>query len=114
MTLAFTVEMFFALVAVAASVLAVFSAWRVSNLARTVRSTISLQGELHEIRDYVGKIDKWAKRLNSREAVQLSRERAADSANASKQSLTRVSGPEDKDELRRRAGLVAGQPARHN
>ena len=67
-----------------------------------------------ETGEFVRKIDKWAKRLNSREAVQLSRERAADSANASKQSLTRVSGPEDKDELRRRAGLVAGQPARHN
>lgn len=100
-----------ALAAVVASVIAAASAWLALNLARKMRSTISLQGELAEIRDYMGKIDAWAKRINARETMQ--ERRAAESEPPRKRSLTPVSTADVKDELRRRAGLVAGQPARH-
>jgi hypothetical protein len=63
--------------------------------------------ELAEIRDYMGKVDAWAKRINSRETM---RERRA--AERDESSTLAFSGS-PKDELRRRAGLVAGKPARH-
>jgi len=95
-----------------ACAVAVFSSFRASSAATKLRSMTSLQGELVEIRDYLSKLDAWAKRINQREVM---RERRA-SANEPDESSTSVSGPEkptNKDELRRRAGLVAGQPARH-
>lgn len=68
----------------------------------------SLQGELNEIRDYMGKLDQWAKRINQRETMRDRRARELG------ESSTPVSGASNsKDELRRRAGLVAGKPARH-
>ena len=94
----------FGFVACAVSVTAAWSAYR---SAKKVRSTISMQGELHEIRDYMGKLDQWAKRINSRET--MTARRAAERG----ESSTPVSSVSDKDELRRRAGLRAGHPARH-
>ena len=95
-----------------ACAVAVFSSFRASSAARKLRSTTWLQGELVEIRDYLSKLDAWAKRINQREVM---RERRA-SANEPDESSTPATGPAasaNKDELRRRAGLVAGQPARH-
>lgn len=89
---------------------AVFSL-RASRAARNLRSMISLQGELAEIRDYMGKMDRWAKRINAREVMQEQRDPATGQR---KPSSGHVSSIGDKDELRRRAGLVAGQPARHH
>jgi hypothetical protein len=95
-----------------ACAVAVFSSFRASSAATKLRSMTSLQGELVEIRDYLSKLDAWAKRINQREVM---RERRA-SQTEPDESSTSASGPEkptNKDELRRRAGLVAGQPARH-
>lgn len=91
-----------------ACAVAVFSSFRALSAAKKVRSMTSLQGELVEIRDYLAKLDAWAKRINSRETMRD--RRAAERS----ESSTPVSGASSKDELRRRAGLVAGQPARHN
>lgn len=95
-----------------ACALAAFFSYRASSAAKKVRSMIWLQGELGEIRDYLSKVDAWMKRISQREVM---RDRRA-SANERDESSSTVSGPEkstSKDELRRRAGLVAGQPARH-
>lgn len=67
----------------------------------------SLQGELIEIRDYMGKLDAWSKRINSRLAVQNSRDATAPRSSAP------VAGESLKDELRRKAGLLPGKPAPH-
>lgn len=91
-----------------ACALAAFFSYRSSVAAKKVRSMTSLQGELVEIRDYLAKVDAWSKRLNARETM---RERRA--AERDESSTLASSGPNTKDELRRRAGLVAGQPARH-
>lgn len=91
---------------------AAFFSYRASSAAKKVRSMISLQGELVEIRDYLSKLDAWAKRISQRDTM---RDRRA-SAREHDESSTPVSGNNgttNKDELRRRAGLVAGQPARH-
>ena len=90
-----------------ACVLAAFFSYRASAAARKVRSMTSLQGELVEIRDYLSKLDAWAKRIAQRDTMRD--RRAAERS----ESSTPVSGETVKDELRRRAGLVAGQPARH-
>ncbi|HEY3498616.1 MAG TPA: hypothetical protein VGK73_28190 [Polyangiaceae bacterium] len=97
-----------AIVATLSCVLAVWSAFRASAEAKKLRSTTSTLAELAEIRDYMGKVDAWAKRINARETM---RERRAAER---EESSTLVSGAANsKDELRRRAGLVAGRPARH-
>ncbi|HEY3496422.1 MAG TPA: hypothetical protein VGK73_17100 [Polyangiaceae bacterium] len=90
-----------------ASVVSVIAAWSASRSAKKLRSTISMQGELHEMRDYLAKLDAWAKRINSRETMKARR------AAEREESSTPVSSVSDKDELRRRAGLRAGEPARH-
>jgi hypothetical protein len=92
-----------------ACAVAVFSSFRALSAAKKLRSTTWLHGELVEIRDYLSKLDAWAKRINQREVM---RDRRA-SANEPEESSTPATGPQNKDELRRRAGLVAGQPARH-
>lgn len=99
------------LVAICAALCALtaWCSWRACTAARKVRSTTSMQGELHEIRDYMGKIDAWAKRINARETMRERRE-SEPAASSTRASIRSVS---DKDELRRRAGLVAGKPARH-
>lgn len=98
-----------AVICAAACVLAVWSSWRASIAAKKLRSMTSLQSELLEIRDYMAKLDAWAKRINARESTRARREseRGESSTHAST-----VNGA-DKNELRRRAGLVAGKPARH-
>lgn len=100
-----------ALLALLACVTAAFFASKASRVASSLRSMNSLQGELIEIRDHLDKVNRWAKRLNARETMT---EHRATHGRPPKQSSIDVSGVTDKDELRRRAGLVAGQPARHN
>ena len=103
-------------VAMIACVLSVFAAWQASRWASQLRSMTSLLAELHEIRDYVAKLDKWAKRINLRDQQ---RERSDDgtfsaarpTASSKRVSLSAV---ESKDELRRRAGIIAGRPAPHH
>lgn len=90
-----------------ACAVAVFSTSRALSAAKKLRSMSSLHAELVEIRDYMSKLDAWAKRINSRDAMRDRRAAQRD------ESSTLVSSGNDKDELRRRAGLVAGKPARH-
>lgn len=110
-----TVGAIMAMIACAGSV---FAWWRISGLVRTVRSTISMQGELHEIRDYMAKLDAWSKRINARLVMEERREgaRTADSSPSTSKDartdLLRTS--RDKGELRRLAGLVPGRPAPHS
>lgn len=99
-----------ALLAMIACAATVFAWWRTSALASQVRGTISLQGELIEIRDYVAKIDAWAKRINAREIMAERRDPTTGQAT----SVRNASDAGDlKNELRRRAGLLPGRPAPH-
>lgn len=105
-----------ALLAVIACALSAFFWSRTSALASQVRSMRSMQGELIEIRDYVSKIDAWAKRINMREVM---RERHADgkyNGLTRPQSSARATSsaiPLTKDELRARAGIIPGRAAPH-
>ena len=98
-----------AAISVVACVMAAWSSWRASIAAKKLRSMTSLQGELHEIRDYMGKLDAWAKRINARDTMRERREKELDGSSTPASTLNGT----DKNELRRRAGLVAGKPARH-
>jgi Flp pilus assembly protein TadB len=111
MLVAQSVAAIWALVAAISCVLAAVFAWRASNSAKKLRSMISLQGELAEIRDYMAKIDAWCKRINSRET--MTARRSAEASEREPQRSLRLASSNDKDELRRRAGLVAGKPVRH-
>jgi biopolymer transport protein ExbB/TolQ len=104
-----------ATVAMIACALSVFAAWRASQWASQLRSMTSLLAELHEIRDYVAKLDKWAKRINLREVQRERNEDGTYSVGKPNGSSKRVSlsAAESKDELRRRAGITAGRPAPH-
>jgi len=89
-----------------------------SKLVSQLRSTVSLQGELIEIRDYMGKLDAWAKRINAREVMGQRRAQARaeseDSPNGSAPSRGATGrGESRKDQLRRRAGLIAGKVPAH-
>jgi len=96
-------------VAMIACVLSVFAWWRSSVAASQLRSMRSLQGELNEIRDYLGKIDAWAKRINARDVMNERRESSAPQPRA----RTAPGAPPDKEELRRIAGILPGHPVQH-
>lgn len=64
----------------------------------------SLQAELVEMHDTIGKMSATMKRISGREYVRQHRENVAES------DLQKIT---DKAELRRRVGLVAGHPAPH-
>jgi hypothetical protein len=81
-----------------------FAWWKVSATATSLRSMSSTLAELHEIRDYLQKIDAWSKRINSRLVMQERRESPMNQG---------ISGVTDKAELRRLAGIVPGRPAPH-
>lgn len=107
--------MLLAVVTAASALVAVICAcfagvcWKKSRqAARELRSLTSMQGELHEIRDYVTKIDAWSKRLNARLLRREERDAKADTL--SEGELSRMT---DKRELRRRLGIVPGQPLPH-
>lgn len=96
------------------SAVSVIAWWRTSVSVSRLRSMISLRAELIEIRDYVSKIDAWAKRINAREVMQERREDAKTNGATPTRSSRARSGPETKDDLRRRAGIVAGRPVQHS
>jgi hypothetical protein len=114
MSLATSAAMVLTAISAVFCVLSAFFAWRALTAASRLRSMISMQGELAEIRDYMAKIDRWAKRINARDVMQENRDPETGKRTASQRgSSISVSGIHDKDELRRRAGLVAGQSPRH-
>lgn len=95
------------LASVVACAIAVVACWRISRTVRAGHLPTSLASELHEIRDYMTKLDSWSKRLNQRLVMQDRRKTdAADDPVAQGSSVS-------KDQLRRRAGIIAGRPAPH-
>jgi Flp pilus assembly protein TadB len=84
-----------------------FAWWKVSATATRMRSMSSALAELHEIRDYLQKLDAWSKRINSRLAMQSRRESIPDEHARETSQVT------SKDTLRRIAGIVPGRPAPH-
>ena len=97
-----------ALLAVICSAFCAFAWWKASGMVTKLRSMSSTLAELHEIRDYLAKLDAWSKRLNSRLAMQERRE------SREPPEMSPATDPvAAKDELRRRSGLVAGKPAPH-
>lgn len=83
-------------------------------MAERLRSTSSVLGEIHELRDYVSKIDAWAKRINARE-IMNERRNPTTGQRAPNIAAGLPTDPfELKRELRRRAGIVPGQAPRHD
>lgn len=76
---------------------------RLSDLERSERLTPSKLAELADVRDAIDKGNALLKRVNSREVMRARRDDA----------LAAVDTGNTKDDLRRRAGLVAGKPAPH-
>ena len=107
MTVAAYVAIGCAIIATVSCVLAARYASSASKSATKLHSTASTLAELIEIRDYMAKLDRWAKLINSRDA--MTEHRAREREEASEHG----SQTNSKDELRRRAGLIAGQPPRH-
>jgi hypothetical protein len=100
--------------AMIACVISVFACSRTLRAAAKLHSMTSMRGELIEIRDYVSKLDAWAKRINSREVMRERREEERSNGATPTRSSRRASGAEiSKDELRRIAGIVPGRPAPH-
>lgn len=102
-----------ALVAMIASAISVFACMRTLRAAAKLHSMTSLRGELIEIRDYVGKLDAWAKRINSREVMRERRDAERSNGETPTRSSKPVSGAVTKDDLRRMAGIIPGRPAPH-
>jgi len=97
-----------ALLGLICSAFSAFALWKVSAMVTRLRSMSSMQGELHEIRDYMAKLDAWSKRINSRLTMQERRE------SREPPEMSQATDPVTaKEELRRRSGLVAGRPAPH-
>jgi len=97
-----------ALLAVICCAFSAFALWKASDMVTKLRSTNSMLGELHEIRDYLQKIDAWSKRINSRLTMQDRRESRETS------EMSPATDPVTaKDQLRRIAGIVPGRPAPH-
>lgn len=94
-------------VAVLACVLTVRSWLSASREVRRLRSIVSLQAEMAEISAAVTGLAGSVKRLSGRQAVwdHRDRKKAAEEAD--------LSQIKDKNELRRRLGIVPGQPAPH-
>ena len=97
-----------ALLGLICSAFSAFALWKVTGMVTKLRSMNSMQGELHEIRDYMAKLDAWSKRINSRLTMQERRE------SREPPEMSQTTDPVTaKEELRRRSGLVAGRPAPH-
>lgn len=96
-----------ALLAMICSAFCAFAWWKASATATRLRSMSSALAELHEIRDYLQKLDAWSKRINSRLAMQNRRGSDPDL------QPSEMSPATSKDRLRRIAGIVPGQPAPH-
>jgi hypothetical protein len=100
-----------AVVATTACVLSVLSYLRTLRQVTKLRSIASMQGELLEIRDYLLKVDNWAKRINLREVMRERKEDGRINAQGRVTSSARASI--SKDDLRKQAGIIAGRPAPH-
>lgn len=109
-TIALIVAVSCALLSMVACALAAYFFLRSSTLATKLQSSASLQSELTEIRDYMGKLDRWAKRINARDIMTERRNRPSSDVQSTQSS---EGNSNLKDELRRRAGLIAGRPAQH-
>jgi outer membrane murein-binding lipoprotein Lpp len=107
--------LFAVIVAALAAAGSVFACWWTLRAVAKISSTSSMLGELHEIRDYLSKIDAWSKRINAR--LVMEERRDTGTAPADIQRARSAALPLEpaalKAELRRRAGIVAGQPAAH-
>jgi len=103
-----TVAIVVSALAAVASATCVGYCWSVFQTVKSQPSLSSLRAELLETRDYMAKIDRWAKRINARDVMQD--RRAAAGGN---QELPLDAPATSKDALRVRAGLVAGRPAPH-
>lgn len=99
-----TIACLASLLALLACALSVRSSRSASREAAKLRSMNSMQGELAEMHEALARISVVTKRLAGRQAVWDSRAKPAE---PDLQSVT------DKNELRRRVGLVPGQPAPH-
>jgi len=89
---------------VVACAVSVGSCLKALRLVREMRSLRSLQSEIAEVDASVASLITTIKRIEGRQTARLSRE-----------TPTSTSAPSflNKDELRRYAGIVAGQPVRH-
>lgn len=74
---------------------------KLGEIERTERLTPSMLAELADVRDAIAKGNALLKRVNSRETMRERRESGA------------LDTPVTKEELRARAGLIAGRPAPH-
>lgn len=86
------------------------SSLRISELEKPQRSTASLLAASVELRESCERAETMLDRINKRDAVRASRERRSDGTFSPTSTL---SPAEVKQQLRIRAGLVAGQPAKH-
>jgi len=80
--------------------------WRCSRMVREIRSLRSLQGEIADIDACVASLITTIRRMEGRQTARLGR--------SSTQDLSSIPSNMDKDALRRYAGIVAGQPVRHD
>src|SRR5258708_7056606 len=79
--------------------------WRAFSLVVEIRSLRSLQSEIAEIDVCVGTLITTIRRIEGRQTARLGRSTSPD---------TLAAPLMDKDQLRRYAGIVAGQPVRHD
>lgn len=98
-----------ALLGLMCSVFCAFAWWKVSATATKLRSMSSTLGELHEMRDYLQKIDAWSKRINSRLVMAERRE----AGKTEQDELPLANGKLSKAQLRRLAGIMPGQYPKH-
>jgi len=80
---------------------------RISEVEKQRHSTASLLAASVELRESCERAETLLDRVNKRDAVRASRERRSDG------TFSATSPAELKQQLRIRAGLVAGQPAPH-
>jgi coenzyme F420-reducing hydrogenase alpha subunit len=83
---------------------------RISEMEKPRHSTASLLAASVELRESCERAETLLDRVNKRDAVRASRERRSDGTFSAASTLNPA---ELKQQLRVRAGLVAGQPARH-
>jgi coenzyme F420-reducing hydrogenase alpha subunit len=83
------------------------SCLRISEMEKPQRSTASLLAASVELRESCERAETLLDRVNKRDAVRASRERRSDG------TFTATNSADLKQQLRIRAGLVAGQPAPH-
>lgn len=94
------------------SALCAVATWRHSKAAMKRHSTTSVRVELDAMHDAIEKHSLLLKRVNARSV--MAERRAANGHDASGSESSDVAGLSHKDQLRKRAGLIAGKPANHS